>query len=69
MSTVPHSKNGPPLKSGAAEERQLLIAADEAFTKRLTQALQRGDETPAGLLATVDDVKHFQPWRFTRDLP
>jgi hypothetical protein len=66
MSSPYVSKLGPPLKSDAVDERQLLIAANERFAQRLVAALQRGDETPAGLLATVADVKHFQPWRFTR---
>ena len=63
------SKSGPPLKCDTAEERQLLIAADEAFTKRLTQALQRGDETPQGLLTTIPEPAHFFPWKFTRGVP
>jgi hypothetical protein len=63
------SKNGPPLKCDTAEERQQLIACNEAFSKRLTQALQHGKETPAGLLATVGEPAGFFPWRFTRGLP
>ena len=63
------SKSGPPLSIDTAAERQLLIEADEAFTKRLAAALQCGKETPKGLLATVDEPAHFFPWRFTRGLP
>jgi hypothetical protein len=63
------SKFGPPLSIDTAAERQQLVEADEAFTKRLAAALQRGDETAKGLLTTVGEPKHFQPWRFTRGLP
>jgi hypothetical protein len=67
MSAIPeNSKAGPPLKSKTVEERQQLVAANEAFANRLTRALQRGDETPAGLLATVSEPAGFFPWRFNR---
>jgi hypothetical protein len=59
-------KDGAPLKSDAAEERQLLIEATEEFARRLKRAIERGTETVDGILATVADVKHFQPWRFNR---
>jgi hypothetical protein len=60
------SKLGPPLKSDVDDERKQFIAANEAFAKRLERALQRGDETPAGLLATVSEPAGFFPWRFNR---
>jgi hypothetical protein len=67
MSTSPNSRFGPPLGDpGAADERQRLEAANEAFTKRLAAALQSGRETPAGLLATAPEPKFFHPWKANR---
>jgi hypothetical protein len=48
-------------------ERQQLVAANEAFAKRLTRARRRGDETMDGILATATEpLKYFQPWRINR---
>jgi hypothetical protein len=63
------SKAGPPLWDDTTAERQRLVEADEAFARRLTAALQRGQETSAGLLATVAEPAHFFPWKFTRGVP
>jgi hypothetical protein len=70
MSAVPeNSKNGPPLRCDTAAERERLVAANEAFAKRLERALKRGKETPAGVRATMSEPTGFFPWRFTRGLP
>jgi hypothetical protein len=64
------SRFGPPIAiPDKDEERERLVACDEAFCQRLAAALQSGRETPQGLLAAAPDVKHFQPWRFARGLP
>ena len=60
------SKAGPPLRSDTAEERQLLIEANERFAKQLLKALKRGTETVAGVRATVSEPAGFFPWRFNR---
>jgi hypothetical protein len=62
------SKNGGPIGDpDAAAQRQRLIAADEAFAKRLQRALERGSESPHGVLAQANEqLKYFQPWRINR---
>ena len=49
-----HSKSGPPIVADdPATERERLITANQAFAVALKQALLRGAETSAGVLATV----------------
>jgi hypothetical protein len=49
-----HSKSGPPiLADDPAAEREKLITANQAFAAALKQALLKGAETSAGVLATV----------------
>jgi hypothetical protein len=62
-------KLGPALPSAADAERQLLVEATETFARRLKEAIERGDESVSGVLATVTEPAGFFPWRFTRGLP
>jgi hypothetical protein len=61
------SKNGPPIADDTDEARPHLIRADAEFGRRLRQALERGRETTAGVLATVSEPnKYFHPWKANR---
>ena len=54
MSISYHSKSGPPIVPvDPAAEREKLITANQAFAAALKQALLKGVETSAGVLATV----------------